>query len=225
MSMPGWLARLAGSRHAGLAMKVARVLSALGTIRGAVTTVVLIASASGGIFTVQTVRSDLAAPRPTRPAPTQTASPSIDPSSLVLDAERRLQNALDNNNAAVDDLRKVAVLPPAQLDALIAEAKAKLQARYSLALTQINQLVGPTPPAATSPTPTPGFSVITLNTLVSVAMSDLSAIVFTATKVATSPFATPRPTATPLPTRTPSPTPVHTPTPLPIKTATPTPKL
>ncbi len=215
MNVPGWLLKLAGSRHAGRAMKAAKVLSALGTIRGAVTTAAVIASAAGGLFTVQTVRGDLAdhSARPTRPGPSRSAAPSLDAASLVFDAQRRLQAALDSDNAAIDDLRKVAVIPPAQLDALIAEARSRLRARYDQAQAQIAQLVGPSPSPGVSAAPTPSFSVVALNALVSVATADMSAIIFNATKVATTAPASVRPTLPPI--RTPTPTPLHTPTPTP----------
>ncbi len=226
MNAPGWLLKLAGSRHAGRAVKAAKVLNALGTIRGAVTTAAVIASAAGGLFTVQTVRGDLAADHsalPKRPGPARSVAPSLDASSLVLEAQRRLLAALDSDNAAIDDLRKVAVISPAQLDALIAEAQSRLRARYDQAQAQVAQLVGPWQSPDASAAPTPSFSIVALNALVSVAAADMSAIVFNATKVATTAPPSVRPT--PFPTRTPLPTPTHTPTPTPPRTPTPTPKL
>ncbi len=228
MRSPVWVKKVAGSRHTATAVRTAKVLSLLGTIRGAVATVVLIASAAGGVFTVQTVRSDIAAdhsPRPTRqPA---TASPTINPSALVQDAQQRLRNALDSDEVALDDIRKIAVLPAAQLNILISEGKAKLEARYRTGLDQIAKLTEatPTPGPAETPAAAPSFSVVALNALVAAAISDMNGIVFGATKVATGP--TPRPTIapTPPPSRTPPPTPFRTPTPTPPHTPTPTPKL
>lgn len=218
-------AAVSQSTHAGRALKVAKVLNLVGTVRGAVTTVLVAASAIGGAVTVNNVRQDIvqsnaaaasasARPRTTAPA---TATP-LTAAALRADAERRLRSALDQDAAAVDDLRRVSVLAPEATDALIAQARQRLQARFDLALAQIDQLLA-APAASGGPSnrPTASLSVLTVNSLVQVALGDLNGILVAATRTATTaptlaPTArpTPSPTVAPTAARTPTPTPVHT---------------
>lgn len=202
---------LAQSTHTGRALKVAKLLNLVGTVRGAVTTVVLAASAIGvGTATVQSVRQDEAnLPARTarvvvRPSLPPTPSP-VTGAGLKADAEKRLQAALAADAQAVDDLRKIAVLTGAPLDALVADAKQRLQARYEQAIAQVNELLAPS--ASASPGPSPSPSIIAVNALVQVATSDMSALVVIATRQATEPAAvvTPKPTVAPTPIRTPAP--------------------
>lgn len=224
MKMIERAAAIVQSRHTGRALKAAKVLSLLGTVRGAVTTVLLAASAIGGAATVNSVRQDIAHDQPTtnparavRPSAQPTASP-VTAAGLRADAERRLQIGLAANASAVDDLRKIAVLQGAALDALIDLAKQKLQARYDSAVAQVGELLA-TPSAAPSTTSAP--SIVSVNALVQVALSDMGGIVVFATRQATepAPIVTARPTIAP----TVAPTPVHTPTPAP-RTPSPTPR-
>ncbi len=228
MNLVGWANRLAQARHTGRAMKAAKVLNTVGTIRGAITTVLLAASAIGGVATVNNVRTDLAtkdqdkAARSAAARPTPTRTPAVDAASLRAQYEQRLLQALQANAAALDDLTKVAVIPSAKLQSVVEEAKAKLQARYDQAVTQIAELaVAASPsPGASVPSSSP-FSVITLDALVRVATADMNAIVLTATRAATTtPTQAPATVApkTPSPTQTPVRTPTPTPTPTPRKT-------
>ncbi len=204
-------------------MKAAKVLNTVSTIRGALTTAALVASAIGGVFTVQTVRSDLHAEpsttgRPTRP----TLTPAATPSAAVLraDAERRLRETFDTDSAAIDELRKIAVVTAVQLDTLITDARAKLQERYQRGLQQIAELAAPSASPGHA-SPSPSLSIVALNAVVTVAMADMNAIVVATTRAATNP-ATPQPRVTPTPTRTPLSTPTRTPAPT-IRTASPRP--
>ena len=224
-------AALAQSRHSGRALKAAKVLNLLGTVRGAVTTVLLAASAIGGAATVNSVRQDIVHDQPTanparlvRPSQQPSASP-VTAAGLRADAERRLQTGLAANASAVDDLRKIAVLQGTALDALIDQAKQRLQARYESAVAQIGELL--TPPSV-APTASSGPSIVSVNALVQVALGDMGGIVVVATRQATEPVAistarpTVAPTVAPTPIRTPAPTPApHTPSPTLRPTATP----
>lgn len=107
----------------------------------------------------------------------------------------------------------------------------KLQARFDLALTQIDQLLAP--PSASpgaSPRPSASLSVVTVNSLVQLALGDMNGILFVATRAATTvppPVQIARPTVAPTvaptPVRTSTPTqPVKTPSPAPSPTAKPT---
>jgi len=89
----------------------------VGTVRGAVTTMLLASSAIGGAVTVNNVRQDIAkdqsaaTPPPARVAAAR-ATPSPTPTPLTAgglraDAEKRLRAALDQNAQGADDLRKV----------------------------------------------------------------------------------------------------------------------
>jgi hypothetical protein len=234
------LRNLAQSRHAGKAAKAVRILNTLGTIRGALTTVVLATTALTGAFTVQTVRSDMAADRSAAPTATPapaSRAPVLDAASLRIDSERRLLDVLRNDEAALDGLRAITVLSPAAFDALIAEAKTRLHARYDMGIVQIEELAplwsGPPPwTSALTPSPRPSPSVIALNAIVTVAAADMNQIVVATTRVATAaPTApppsprktTPPPTPAPTPTRSPAPTPTRTAVPSPTKTPTPHP--
>lgn len=233
MSLLDKAGAVARSAHAGRAMKLAKVLNFVGTVRGAVTTVLLAASAIGGAATVNTVRQEVAE-RPSanparalvRPSATPTASP-LTAAALQADAQRRLEGALAQDSAAIDDLRKVAVLQGTALDTLIELSKQKLQARYDAAITQVGGLLAP-PSAAPSgtPAPSPSLSVIAVNAIVQIALNDMGAIVVNATRLATEPgpILTPRPaTPPPTPLRTPSPPPrTASPTIRPTPTPTPT---
>ncbi len=230
---------LQGSAHTGRALKAAKVLNLIGTVRGAVTTVLLASSAIGGAVTVNNVRQDIAADHPaavaaTKPPARTTPPPTPTPltaTGLRADADRRLQLQLTAYAQAAEDLRKVTVLTPAAIDALVLQARQKLQSRYELAMSQIDELLKPAPAASPTasgtPLPSPSLSVVAVNALVQVALGDMSGIVFVATKTATTepPAAqTVRQTATPTPVptiaRTPAPTPVHTLTPTVKPTAT-----
>ena len=222
---------ISGSAHTGRALKAAKVLNLVGTVRGAVTTVLLASSAIGGAVTVNNVRQDIVAKdqvtQSSRPAAAvrNTAAPTPTPltaAGLRADAERRLRTALDQNASGVDDLRKVSVLSVGATDALVAQAREKLQARFDLALSQIDVLLGISPsgtaPTGTgSPRPSQSLSVVTVNSLVQVALGDMSGIVFVATRTAT--------TTPPVQTirQTNAPTAVHTATPTPApRTPSPT---
>lgn len=210
---------IANSAHTGRALKVAKVLNLLGTVRGAVATVLLAASAIGvGTATVQTVQKDQAAGRSDQPArvvvrPSAPPTPTpLTAAGLKADADRRLQAAVAANAQAVDDLRKIAVFQGAPLDALINDTKARLQARYEQAITQVNELL--TPAASAVPGPSPSLSVISVNAVVQVASNDMATLVVLATRQATEPLVTPKPTVAPTPIRTVAPTlPPRTPSP------------
>ena len=218
-------AAVAGSTHTGRALKVAKVLNLVGTVRGAVTTVLLASSAIGGAVTVNNVRQDIvkdnasAAAAASRPARTA-APPPLAPltaAGVRADAEKRLRAGLDQDAAAADDLRKVTVLSADATGALILQTREKLQARFEQALVQIDALLAvPSPVAAASgsPRPSASLSVVAVSAIVQVALGDLSGILFVATRAATT-VARQTFTSTPVPTvlRSPSPTPVHTPSP------------
>ena len=228
---------ISGSAHTGRALKAARVLNLVGTVRGAVTTVLLASSAIGGAVTVNNVRQDIAKDQPavTQPAravarttPPPTPTP-LTAAGLRSDADTRLQTSLAATAQAAEDLRRVTVLSGAAIDALVLQARQKLQARYELAMTQIDELLKPAPPASPSAMPTAAgtpqrsasLSVIAVNALVQVALSDMNGIVFVATKQATTEQAAvqaARPTVAP----TPVPTVVRTPTPTVVRTPSPT---
>ncbi len=223
MNIVQWANRLAQARHTGRAMKAARLLNAIGTIRGAITTVLLAASAVGGLATVNAVRTDFArdqdkAADSASPRPTPTRTPAVDAAGLRALYEGKLQQMLQANVTALDDLGKVAVISPSRLQAVVSDAKTKLQARYDQAIAQIAALTAaPSPTPGTSTPSASPFSVITLDALVRVAGSDMNTIVLTATRVATT---TPTQAPATVAPKTPSPTqtPVHTPTPTPRKT-------
>src|SRR5258708_34574088 len=109
---------ISGSAHTGRALKAAKFLNLVGTVRGAVTTVLLASSAIGGAVTVNNVRQDIAADKaaatPTvravaRTTPPPTPTP-LTAAGLRADAERRLRIALDQNAAGAEDLRKISIL-------------------------------------------------------------------------------------------------------------------
>jgi len=214
---------ISGSAHTGRALKAAKILNLVGTVRGAVTTVLLASSAIGGAVTVNNVRQDIVAKdqvtQSSRPAAAvrTTAAPTPTPltaAGLRADAERRLRTALDQNASGVDDLRKISVLSAEATDALVAQTREKLQARFDLAMSQVDVLLGISPVGATasaSPRPSQSLSVVTVNSLVQVALGDMSGIMFVATRTATTtpPVQTVRQTNAP----TPAPTVVHTATP------------
>ena len=221
---------ISSSAHTGRALKAAKVLNLIGTVRGAVTTVLLASSAIGGAVTVNNVRQDIAkdnaaataAPRPTNrgtPPPTPTPLTAV---GLRADAQKRLQTALDQDAQGADDLRKVSILDAASTDALVAQTRQKLQARFDQALTQIDALLAVgTPTPSGTPQPSASLSVVAVNSLVQVALGDMSGILFVATRQATEPVTvvTPRPTIAP----TPVPTPIKTPTPVTQPPRTPSP--
>src|ERR1700687_3613365 len=227
------VSRLATTPHTGRAMKVVRILSIMGTIRGAVTTVLLAVSAIGGVATVQTVRTELVHDKKAT-APARTAAPTATPTRTPFDVastrhdyEQRLAVALQQNATAIDDLRKVAIVGPTQLESLIADAKQKLQTRYETAMAQLSE-VAPTPVPGSTAAPSASFSVITLDALVRVATADMSTIVVVTARAATTVLAVPpsAPPRTPVPTLapTPAPTPVpRTPSPSPTHSASPSP--
>ena len=215
--------KLSGSAHTGRALKAAKVLNLIGTVRGAVTTVLLASSAIGGAVTVNNVRQDIVKDQPaatlaaravarTTPPPTPTP---LTPAGLRADADKRLQTGLTAAAQAAEDLRKVTVLGPTGIDALVLLTRQKLQARYELALTQIDELLKPAAaPSAATAQPSAGLSVVAVNALVQVALGDLNSVVVVATRQATTEplaAATPRPTVAPAPTV--APTPIRTPAP------------
>lgn len=231
MKIADKVAAVAGSPHAGRALKAAKVLNLVGTVRGAVATALLASSAIGGAVTVNNVRQDLAAERAApsgtparaqsgRTTPAPTASP-LTAAGVRADAERRLRLGLDQDAAAVEDLRTVSVLSAAATDALVLQTRQKLEARFDQALGQVDQLLAAasaSPPASASPRPSAAISVVAVNALVQVALNDMSALVVGATKVATTvapPIVAQSPRPTPAPAiRTPSPT---APRPLPTR--------
>jgi hypothetical protein len=234
MSIADKVAALSSSMHTGRALKAAKILSLIGTVRGAVTTVLLASSAIGGAVTVNTVRQDIAkdqaaASPPARVAAARTTPPPtptpLTAAGLRADAERRLRAALDQDAQAADDLRKLSILSPAATDALVAQTRQRLQARFDQAMTQVDALLAPPSPSpAGSPQPSGTLSVVAVNSLVQVALGDMNGIVFVATRQATqlAMTVTPRPTVA----VTPAPTPVKTPTPAPTqspRTPSPTP--
>ena len=223
------VAAISGSAHTGRALKAAKFLNLVGTVRGAITTVLLASSAIGGAVTVNNVRQDIAqgqtntaAARPTNrvtPAPTPTPLTAI---GLKADAQKRLQTSLDQDAQGADDLRKVSVLDAAATDALVAGTRQKLQARFDQALVQIDALIAVSTAAPSgTPQPTASLSVVAVNSLVQVALGDMNGILFVATRQATEPttFVTARPTIAP----TPVPTPIKTPTPVTQPPRTPSP--
>ena len=146
---------------------------------------------------------------------------------LRADAERRLRLGLDQDAQGAEDLRKVSILTAGATDALVAQTRQKLQARFDQALSQIDALLAPAPSASPSgpatAQPSPSFSVVAVNALVQVALGDMSGVLFVATRQATEPVAvvTSRPTIAP----TPAPTVARTPSPTqPARTPSPTPK-
>ena len=224
--------KISGSAHTGRALKAAKVLNLIGTVRGAATTVLLASSAIGGAVTVNNVRQDIVREQPaatqvartvgrTTPPPTPTPLTPVTPAGLRSDADKRLQAGLTASAQAAEDLRKVTVLSAAGIDALVLQTRQKLQARYELVLTRIDELLkpsAPASPAAASPQPTAGLSIVAVNALVQVALGDLNGIVVSATRQATTePLAAqaPRPTLAP----TLAPTPVPTVAATPIRTA------
>ena len=221
---------LSSSAHTGRALKAAKFLNLVGTVRGAVTTVLLASSAIGGAVTVNNVRQDIAkdnaavttSARPTNrgtPPPTPTPLTAV---GLKTDAQKRLQAGLDQDAQAADDLRKVSVLDASATDTLVAQTRQKLQARFDQALVQIDALLAVSTPApSATPRPSASLSVVAVNSLVQVALGDMSGILFVATRQATEPLTvvTPRPTIAP----TPVPTPIKTPTPATQPPRTPSP--
>jgi hypothetical protein len=226
---------LQGSAHTGRALKTVKILNLIGTVRGAITTVLLASSAIGGAVTVNNVRQDIVADKPAatprQPAAAKTTPPPtptpLTAAGLRADAERRLRIALDQNAAGADDLRKISILSPSATDALIQTTRQKLQSRFDLALQQVDQLLAvPSPAASGTPAPSPSLSVVAGNALVQVAVGDMNGILFVATRQATTepppvvvqtPKPTPPPTVAPTPIRTPTPTPTQ-----PIRTPSPT---
>jgi hypothetical protein len=231
---------ITSSAHTGRALKAAKFLNLLGTVRGAVTTVLLASSAIGGAVTVNNVRQDIAQSQAatTTSRPTTRATPPPTPTPLTAtglrsDAQKRLQSGLDQNAQAADDLRKVSILDATGTDALVAQTRQKLQARFDQALVQIDALLAiSTPAPSATPQPSASLSVVAVNSLVQVALGDMNGILFVATRQATEPvtFVTARPTLAPTPlptpvrTATPAPTqPPRTPSPSPSRTASPRP--
>jgi hypothetical protein len=233
------LAAITESAHTGRAMKAAKVLSIVGTVRGAITTVLLASSAVGGAVTVNNVRQDLAADKPAatpaaqaaaRATPSPTAPP-LTAAGVRSDAEKRLQTQLAANAQAAEDLRKVTVLSADAIDALVLVTRQKLQARYELALSQIDELLKPAPPPSPAANATArasaSLSVIAVNALVQVAQGDMSNIVLVATRTATTappPIQPVRQTVAPTPVPTAAPTIARTSVPTPIRTGSPSPR-
>lgn len=233
------VAALQSSAHTGRALKAAKVLNLIGTVRGAVTTVLLASSAIGGAVTVNNVRQDIvkdqAAPTATVRAAARTTPPPtptpLTAAGLRSDAEKRLRTTLDQLVTGVEDVRKVSILGQSATDALVLQTRQKLQARFDLALSQIDQLLAApsaSPAAPGTPQPSPSLSVVAVNALVQVALGDLNGILNVATRQATTEIPvvivqTPKPTVapTPFPTaKTPLPTLTHTASPTVRPTAT-----
>ena len=219
------IAALGSSAHTGRALKAAKVLNLIGTVRGAVTTVLLASSAIGGAVTVNNVRQDIAADKPAATAAVRAAARTTPPptptpltaAGLRSDAEKRLRTTLDQLVAGVEDVRKVSILGQSATDALVQATRQKLQARFDLALAQIDQLLAlpsSSPAASATPAPSPSLSVVAVNALVQVALGDMNGMLNVATRQATTEVPvvivqTPKPTIapTPFPTaRTPLPT-------------------
>jgi hypothetical protein len=200
-------AGVAASPHSARAMKAMKVLNFVGTIRGAVTTVLLAVSAvGGGAVTVNQVRQEIAqstsAPQVATAAPRTSAPTPLTATALLADLQQRLENALAADASAADDLRKVAVFIGPRLDQLVDETKQKLQGRYEQGVVQLTTLINgpasPSPSASARPNGTP--SVIAANALYTVIVGDLNTIVVQATRAATEPTPIPRtfiPTAAP----------------------------
>lgn len=230
MKLADTVASVTSSAHTGRALKAAKFLNLVGTVRGAITTVLLASSAIGGAVTVNNVRQDItkdqanATPTAARVAGAKATTPPT-PTPLTAvglhsDAEKRLRLGLDQDAAGADDLRKVSVLSAGATDALVTQTRQKLQNRFDQALGQVDALLAPaSPPSAGTPPPSPSLSVVAVNSLVQVALADMSGILFVATKTATTEppplvIQTVRPTVAPAPVRTPTPTqPTRTPSP------------
>ena len=233
------LASLRAAPATGHAHTALKVLNFVGTVRGAVTTVLLTVSAiGGGAATVQAVRHETAE---RTAAPTATATRTIAPTptrqtaaSIFSDIKTRLDATLANDAQAAEDLRKVAVFSGPRLDQLVAETRQKLQDRYDTGIAQLQTLLGlssaspsaPAPSGTSAASPSPA-SIITANALATVITTDLNTIVVLATRAATEPTPVPRPATTapvtPAPTvrtlpPTPVPTPSRSPSPSPRKT-------
>jgi len=158
MSIADKVAALSSSVHTGRALRAAKVLNLIGTVRGAVTTVLLASSAIGGAVTVNNVRQDIikdqsaATVPPARVASPRTTAPSVatpvTAAGLRADAQRRLQDGLDQAAQAADDLRRVSILTVAGTEALVTQTRQKLQARFDQAMTQVDALLAPPPSAA-----------------------------------------------------------------------------
>ena len=99
MSIIDKVAALSSSANTGRALKAAKILNLVGTVRGAVTTVLLASSAIGGAVTVNNVRQDIAKDQSAAtPPPAQVAAARATPSptptpltagGLRADAEKR----------------------------------------------------------------------------------------------------------------------------------------
>jgi hypothetical protein len=224
------VAALSSSAHTGRALKAAKFLNLVGTVRGAVTTVLLASSAIGGAVTVNNVRQDIAKDQSTATAnPARVASARTTPpptptpltaAGLRADAQKRLQAGLDQVAQGADDLRKVSILTASATDALVAQTRQRLQARFDQAMTQVDELIAPATPAPVASAPSsPNLSVIAVNSLVQVALTDMGGILIVATRQATEPPATvtQRPTVAPAPTKTSTPAPTQ-----PARTPSPT---
>ena len=235
MSLGEKLAALSSSAHTGRALKAAKILNLLGTVRGAVTTVLLASSAIGGAVTVNNVRQDIAkdqsaaTPTPARVAAVKTTPPPtqtpLTAAGLRADAEKRLRAGLDQDAQGADDLRKLSILTAAATDVVVAQTRQRLQTRFDQAMTQVDALLAPAPPSSASPQPSAGLSVVAVNAIVQVALGDMGGIVLVATRQVTESvaLATPRPTALPTPVRTPTPAPTQSPrTPVPTTKPSPT---
>ncbi|GAC1492469.1 MAG: hypothetical protein NVS1B1_10190 [Candidatus Limnocylindrales bacterium] len=223
--------KISGSAHTGRALKAAKVLNLIGTVRGAVMTVLLASSAIGGAVTVNNVRQEIVEKQPaaTQAAKAVARTPPPPPptpltaTGLRADADKRLQTGLAAAARAAEDLRKVTVLSATAIDTLVLQTRQKLQARYELAMRQIDELVKPAveaSPAPATPAPSAGLSIVAVNALVQLALGDMNGIVYAATRQAT----TDTPTAlTTHPTAVPTSVPTIAPTPLSTILRTPTP--
>jgi hypothetical protein len=178
---------VAASPHAGRALTAAKVLNFVGTVRGAVTTVLVVASAAGGAATVtNVVQQDLlpAIERSTVPpaAPAAPAPTPVTAAAIRAKAESSLKLTLSTDLKAAEELRKIAVLSGASLDQLVADTKQLLQRRYDQGMALIGTLLQPTDaegaeePAASS--------IVVVNALVSVVADDLNRIIVGATQAA-----------------------------------------
>jgi hypothetical protein len=193
MRLVAHLAALAESRHVGQATKAARVLNFVGTIRGAVTTVLVLTSAAGGVATVNTVRQEIAAgDQAAIQATLPTPSPATSAPFRV--AQAKLQAALAANIAATEELRKVSSLSGAPLDQVIAAAKKQMQVRYDRGLAQLVLIIGPSQAAASDLAPA-ASTVLLMDAVAQVIADDISAILVRTTEVAMGKVAAPNASA------------------------------
>ena len=184
MNLRSRFSGVATSQHAGRALKAAKVLNFVGTVRGAVTTVLVLAGAAGGAATVTTVVQQDLVPFVERStassAPTVAVATPVTAAGIRAKAEATLQQALATHLKAADDLRKIAVLRGAALDQLIADTKHQLQQRHAQGVALIGTLLQQSD--RESRDEPPPSVVVVVNALVSVFADDLNQIIVRATQ-------------------------------------------